>query len=118
MEQCGKCQDYRGGQGSKKCLKCEWYRKFKMKFSPRSKISFDHLPQMLMESIADDSPDYPEIRVMVRNLPDDLAAVITLKYYAERTWETVADMLHISQATAIRRKDEAFLILRKAMIEK
>lgn len=89
-----------------------------MKFSPRSKISFDHLPQMLMESIADDSPDYPEIRILVRNLPDELAAVVTLKYYADRTWDAVAEMLHISPATAIRRKEEAFLILRKAMIER
>ncbi len=89
-----------------------------MKFTPRQQLSFDHLPQMLMESIADDSPDYPDIRLMVCNLPDDLASVVCLKYYADRTWEAVAEILHISKATAIRRKDQAFIILRGAMRDK
>lgn len=118
MEQCGKCPDYRNGEGSKRCLKCEWYRKFKMKFTPRQQITCDHLPEMLMESFPADEPEYPEVKALVSHLPDDLAAVVALRYYASRTWESIAETLHISIATATRRNGQALTLLRRFMVEK
>ena len=89
-----------------------------MKFMPRSQISFDHLPQMLMETIADETPDYPEMQMYIRQLPDDLANVIALRYFASRTWDSIAASLHISIATATRRKEQALDILRTFMLDK
>jgi DNA-directed RNA polymerase specialized sigma24 family protein len=112
VSQCNQCEDWHNGKGSQKCITCGTYKRFQVKNSPRSQIPIDIMPAILLEAIEDLSDDYDILRAIQR-LPDDLAAIISMRYVAGLSTRSVAGIMRISEPSVRRREQVGLTQIKK-----
>jgi hypothetical protein len=104
-EGCKGCSSYRGGNGSRKCLKCGTYVEFLKDSRLRNPVHFKILPDAIMEAIPDGRE--MDVKDSIKRLPDDLAAIVTMRYYANLELKSIAGILRISVRQVSRKLDVA-----------
>lgn len=92
---CVSCPHYHCGKGSKQCLKCDKYKHFQVKHTPRPQINIEILPDAILESIADNKTKIDIINA-IRKLPLQYSAPLILKYILNISNEETAKYLKIS----------------------
>lgn len=71
------------------------------------------MPTNVLESFADDRPD-PAINDLIDRLPEDLADIVTLKYYRrKRSDEEIGQSLGLHRNTVRRKLQLALDLLRR-----
>ncbi len=105
MERCRKCLNWYNGKGSKTCLKCSFYKRFCLKSVRRSQVPIDILPDIILESFAEINEDMPDVIGALQHLPDDLAAILAMRFVADLSQGSIAAILRTSQANVSRRID-------------
>jgi RNA polymerase sigma factor (sigma-70 family) len=112
---CQTCKSYNHGNGQPACLKCPKYRDILAKSGKRRTIKIEPVPQNILEAIADETSSISNIMDAIRLLPPDLAAIISMIYFAGLTTRDIGAMLKISQSTVIKKNKFAIEIIRESL---
>jgi DNA-directed RNA polymerase specialized sigma24 family protein len=117
MRDCQKCEVYQRtkGKGNQSCIICPTYKKYQVKSAPRQKIPIDILPDTIRDQIADSSAHMPDIIEAIQLLPDDLSAIISMRYISNLTQGSVASILRCQQSTIARREAAAMHSLKNIL---
>ena len=93
---CSQCEQWRDGRGSRQCLRCPNYRRYQMRATTRDQIIVESIPDAIMEQFADMGGNDVDILDAIHHLPDDLAAIISMRYCGSLSVQSVAGILRIS----------------------
>jgi hypothetical protein len=69
------------------------------------------VPDAIFESFADIAPEAPDVLDALKEMPIDLASVLSLHYLCGKTCQEIADTVGQSITTIYRKKSEAIKIL-------
>jgi len=69
------------------------------------------VPDAILESFADISPDAPDVLDALKELPTELANVLSLHYFCGKTCQEIAETTRQSIRTITRKKTEAIKML-------
>jgi len=69
------------------------------------------VPDAILESFADISPDAPDVLNALKELPTELANVLSLHYFCGKTCQEIAETIGQSVTTIKRKKAEAIRTL-------
>lgn len=108
---CPQCDSYNRGKGMPDCLSCPQYQDIVRRSFRRHSVKEEHLPQNVLEQIAEDAPPI-EIQALIGQLPDDLGDLLILRYYGRRTQDQIAAVMRMSRARVGRKIREALDMLR------
>ena len=115
MKRCQTCLLFNNGEGSKTCLKCSYYKHFCLKATPRSKIPIDIVPDAILIELADTSDEMPCVLTALKQLPDDLSLIISARFVAGISAESLAGLLHISIRQVERRQALGLSVIKKLL---
>lgn len=109
---CARCQQ-ENGASDKRCLKCAHYKQFQKQYDLRDPIIFDHLPEALLEQIAD--TPRPDLIDRIRHLPLSKSVPLMMQYYLNASPNEIAIHLKISRQ-AVAKKNKLTLMELKSLI--
>ncbi len=115
MDRCAKCLNWNAGKGNKTCLKCSFYKHFCLKSVPRSRIAIDIVPDAIFEELADTSEEMPCVLSAIKQLPDDLALIVSARFVAGISVRSLAGLLHTSVSNIERRQALVLTVLKKIL---
>lgn len=116
MKECAACPSWNNGRGKRECLKCSHYKRFQVKNSQRSQIPIDVLPDSILESFAEYHENMPDIIDAIQHLPDDLSAIIAMRFISNLSTRSVAVILKTSQATISRKTTDGLNHIRNILM--
>jgi len=111
---CARCQQ-ENGASDKRCLRCAHYKQFQKQYDLREQIVFDHLPEALLEQIAD--TPRPDLIERIRSLPLTKSVPLMMQYYLNASPDEIADHLQISRQ-AVARKNKLTLVELRSLVSK
>jgi DNA-binding NarL/FixJ family response regulator len=113
---CSKCEVYKNtnGSGTKKCLRCKQYKGFQVQSTKRQTIKYEHIPQAILENVAD-TPQATEMITIIRKLPPTLSLIITAHCIAGLSILQIAEQLNLSERHVTRKKNLSLAIIREAL---
>ena len=111
---CARCQQ-ENGKSDKRCLRCAHYKQFQKQYDLREQIVFDHLPEALLEQIAD--TPRPDLIERIRSLPLNKSVPLMMQYYLNASPDEIADHLQITRQ-AVARKNKLTLVELRSLVEK
>lgn len=109
---CENCENWNRGIGNSACLKCNKYHEIITGSGKRHTIKIIPVPDNILESIPDETINKDTLHA-IRSLPNDLAAIISLIYFAGMTHKQVAEILHVSRQAITRKHTLAIILLKK-----
>jgi DNA-directed RNA polymerase specialized sigma24 family protein len=86
-----------------------------MKSVPRSKILIDIVPDAILMELADTSDEMPCVLTALQQLPDDLSMIISARFVASISIESVAALLHTSVRNIERRQALGLAVIKKML---
>lgn len=111
---CEMCECWNRGRGKPACLKCNKYHEIIIGSGKRHTIKIVPVPDNILESIPDESINKDTLQA-IRSLPGDLAAIISLIYFAGMTHQQAADLLNVSRQSITRKHTLAIILLKEIM---
>jgi DNA-directed RNA polymerase specialized sigma24 family protein len=85
---CSSCDHYNRGRGQKACLKCKKYKEIQLKSVKRESIRTEHLPQEIMDNIAD--PKTRTLMATLTTLPTQYAVPILMRAVLNMSLQEIA----------------------------
>ena len=114
---CHKCYNYNRGAGNQKCLACRNYKMMERIFDLRDTISIVPMVSELIEAFpAPPRPDN-DLMAIIRQLPANHAAVISMHYYGALSVREIASVMGITQSLAGKKLYRAVSDLRKKIAQ-
>lgn len=98
---CSKCESWNNGRGKPACLKCKQYKDIQLKSVKRQSIKTEHIPQAIMDNIAD--PRTRTLIDVIKTLPLCYAVPVMMRAVLGTSVQEVADY-HNATRAAITRK--------------
>jgi len=114
---CHKCHHYNRGNGDKKCINCSNYKLMDME-DLRATITIIPMVSELIESFPAPARPDNDLMAIVRTLPAQNAAIISLCYYGGLSIREISDFLAIPQSSAYKKLYRAVSNLRKIISDK
>jgi DNA-directed RNA polymerase specialized sigma subunit len=116
VNRCHECESWNNGVGTRQCKQCAKYRQFQLNNTKRNDVPINIVPQAILESIAQETDDQvTKVIKAVRQLPPQLAAIISMLYFANLTQEQVASLLKISRISVTRKNFLSLEIIKKSI---
>lgn len=117
LEHCSECLHYKKGKGDALCLKCKQYKRFLLNSIERPKINTKHLPKEIIEAFQELAEEMPAVIQAIRQLPSDLAIVITSYYLIGMRQEEIAGILKLSQPSIAKKLTLAVITIKKLLLK-
>jgi hypothetical protein len=113
---CVECRVYKEtkGKGTKACFKCQVNLDDVLKSGQRQTLAFEHLPQSLMENIAEATHD-SDIFEAIRKLPLELSVPLVMQYVLNAPLQEIADYHKTSRQTVYKKNKYSLTILRTSL---
>jgi len=111
---CSRCQQEKG-KSDRRCLRCGHYKQFQKEYDLRDQMVFDHLPEALLEQVAD--TPRPDLIERIRALPLQKSVPLMMQYYLNASPSEIADHLQITRQ-AVARKNKLTLVELRSLVEK
>ena len=109
---CSACQHYQRGRGQPACLKCKKYLELIKLSCKRQSIRYEHIPQAIIEQIADQS-QMPTIIDVIRRMPLDYGIILIARYLLGATQAEIANLMGCSQQRLSKKETQAINIIKK-----
>ena len=113
---CSQCDQWRNGNGTENCLKCDKYQKYKKKTHTRDAISFKHLPQEFMEAYAD-TPKTKNLKEAINKLPLERSVPLMMQFFLGATLQEIADY-HLITPQRVDKKNKLSIELIKESLRR
>lgn len=110
---CQQCQDD-NGPANKRCLKCQHYKQFDLNNQIKDKIAFEHLPQSILENVAD-LPHGEEVITKIRQLPLDKSVPLMMQYVLNASNQEMAKYLKMSPQGVSKKNKLSLEILKTSL---
>ena len=110
---CQECQA-ENGKSDKRCLECKHYLRFTEDTDLRERIAFDHLPQAILENIAD-KYNGQDIISRLKSLPLSKSAPLLMQIVLDATVQEVADYHKITRQAVDKQNKLTIKILRTSL---
>ncbi len=113
---CTTCQIYRDtdGLGKQECRKCESYKTFQIKGTPRPPVIFEDLTELIKESCAD-TEKTRDIMQVIQSLPLERSVPLMMQFYLAATLQEIADY-HVMSRQAVDKKNKLTIDIIKKML--
>ena len=108
---CGKCEEYHDGEGTKLCLKCRKYLFFILKSNKRNPVIFEHLTEEIWDNIAAES-NGKEIIDFIRQLPLEQSTPLMMQYFLNLNVNDIAKYLKTTRQTVYKKNKCSLKILK------
>ncbi|MDD2657207.1 MAG: antiterminator Q family protein [Candidatus Pacebacteria bacterium] len=111
---CSLCQHYQCGRGQPACLNCKQYQKVKKLSIKRQTIKYEHIPDAILENIAD-TPQYSDIIDIIHKMTPQHTMILLSYYVGQLTHQQIADNLHCDRSKITKKIAEANEIITQIM---
>ncbi len=115
FEGCRNCPSYDRGQGTKKCLTCKQYKLFNETWNNGDTIQVVHIPEELMDAVADVNKKVPNLLEAIRKLDPKDQACILMQHYGGCTVDEIAEALNVTATVIDRRVKRARVSIKKML---
>jgi DNA-directed RNA polymerase specialized sigma24 family protein len=113
---CSKCEKWNKGRGQKECTtSCKQYRDFQRNSVKRESIRTEHIPQAILENIAD--PRTRTLLNLIQQLPPIYSVPLMMRSLLNMSYEEIALYHHVSRSPMQRRISHAIVILKKSLLD-
>ena len=111
---CSKCDHWNRGKGEPNCLKCKRYKELQLKSVKRETIKTEHLPQAVIENIAD--PRTRDLMSIIRQIPLQYAVPLMMRSTLNCTMPEIASFLKISKQAVDRKISQGMNLVKKSLL--
>jgi DNA-directed RNA polymerase specialized sigma24 family protein len=114
MMDCSSCDHWNQGRGKPLCLKCKKYKELQLKSVRRETIKTEHLPQAVMENIAD--PRTRTLFTVLQQLPSRLSVPLMMRLTLNMTLQEIADYHHIARPNVHRKISQGIELIKQSLL--
>ena len=112
---CSRCEHYNKGKGQPACLKCKRYKELQMKSVKRETIKTEHLPQAVIENIAD--PRTRSLMDIICQLPIQYAVPLMMRATLNMTIQEIANYHRISKQAVDKKISQGMNLIKKSLLD-
>ena len=110
---CQQCQQ-ENGPSDRRCLSCQHYRQWSIEHDLKETIAFDHVPQAIIEAVAD-MPAGLDIIDKIRRLPLHRSVPLIMQYVLNATDQEIGNYHKITRQAVARKNKLTIKILRTSI---
>jgi DNA-directed RNA polymerase specialized sigma24 family protein len=112
---CTICDHYNQGHGQPLCLKCKKYKDLQIKSARRQTIKTEHIPQAIMDNIAD--PRTRNLMDIIAQLPLQYAVPLMMRATLGASLHEIADYHNLTRSAIQRRVSKGCKIITKSLTD-
>jgi predicted RNA polymerase sigma factor len=112
---CSACDHWNTGRGKPLCLKCKKYKELQLKSIRRETIKTEHLPQAVMDNIAD--PRTRTLFTIIQQIPLRYSAPLMMRLTLNASLQEIADTFSVTRPAIQQRISKGIKIIEKMLLD-
>ena len=112
---CSQCDHWNKGKGQPACLKCKRYKEEQLKSVKRETIKTEHLPQAVMDNIAD--PRTRTLFTIIQQIPLRYAVPLMMRLTLNATLQEIADYQNVTRSAVQQNISKGIKIIEHLLLD-
>ena len=112
---CSQCDHWNQGRGKPLCLKCKKYKELQLKSVRRETIKTEHLPQAVMDNIAD--PRTRTLFTIIQQIPLKYSVPLMMRLTLNASLQDIADYNKVSRPAIQRNVSKGIKIIEHLLLD-